>query len=422
MKVVHSPSPVSKEASVTQVSEVRVPQVGTPASMRELNQRIVLTRLRSGGAATRPQLAKDTGLSKPTVGQALLELEQSRLVRTIGRTSAGLGRSAILYESNPSAGHVMGIDIGRARIRVAVADLAGTVVARLDEPNRCATARALVKTVNQLAHKTVRDAGLDLEDMVAKVVGSPGVPDPRGRILHYAPNLPDWGKKGLLDELEAALGVGLVVENDANLAAVGEHARGAAKGVSSFVCVVIGTGIGMGIVLEGRLYRGAHGAAGEVGYLPYGWNGDENGAAVKKTPSARGLMEAAAAGDSVLKMAKSENLRDAQSALDVFVMARNGDARARRIVTEEAARLAYLVASVSAVLDPELVVLSGGIGKSADLLAGPMDKALRGLTPLVPRIVASELGEDAVLTGAISIGLRSAEDIVFDRRNDAIAD
>jgi len=389
--------------------------------MRELNQRIVLSRLRTSGAATRPQLAKDTGLSKPTVGQALLELEQSRLVRAVGRTSAGLGRSAILYESNPAAGHVLGIDIGRARIRVAVADLAGTQVARIDEPNRCATARALVKTVHQLANRVVEEAGLDLNDMVAKVVGSPGVPDRRGRILHYAPNLPDWERKGLLDELEAALGAGLVVENDANLSAVAEHARGAAKNVSSFVCVHVGTGIGMGIVINGRLYRGAHGAAGEVGYLPYGWPSG-GPAGEKKSPSPRGLMEAAAAGDSVVKLAKNDGIRNIQSAHEVFQLAREGDGRARRIVAEEATRLAFLVASVSAVLDPELVVLSGGIGKSADVLAGPMDQALRGITPLVPKVVAGQLGEDAVLTGAISIALSSSEDIVFDRRNEPMAE
>jgi len=349
-------------------------------------------------------------------------------VRAIGRTSAGLGRSAILYESNPAAAHVLGIDIGRARIRVAVADLAGTVVARIDEPNRCSTARALMKTVHQFAKKAVQDASLELEDMVAKVVGTPGVPDRHGRILHYAPNLPDWGRKGLLDELEATLGPGLVVENDANLAAVGEHARGAAKNASSFVCVVVGTGIGMGIVINGRLYRGAHGAAGEVGYLPYGWplydvKARERSSRERKAiPSPRGLMEAVAAADSVVKMAEADGVRDAETAEDVFRLARQGNAGARRIVAEEAARLAFLVASVSAVLDPELVVLSGGIGKSADLLAGPMDQALRAITPLVPKVVPGELGEDAVLTGAISIALSSAEDIVFDRRNEATAE
>src|SRR5262245_18083248 len=115
--------------------------------MRELTQRAVLKRLRAQGLATRPNIAKDTGLSKPTVGQSLLDLEQHALVRTVGRTFAGPGRSAVVYEANPAAGHVLGIDIGRELVRIAIADLSGEVVAKLDERNRSRSANALVRTV-----------------------------------------------------------------------------------------------------------------------------------------------------------------------------------------------------------------------------------------------------------------------------------
>ena len=382
--------------------------MGTPAGMRVLNQRAVLDRLRAGGPATRPQIAKDTGLSKPTVGQALLDLEQHGLVRPIGRTTAGPGRSAMLYEPNPAAGHVLGVDIGRQRIRVAVADLAGSVIARVDERNRCRSATALVRTVRELAERTVADAGLSPADLVVKVVGTPGVPDPRDRTLHHAPNLPGWERPGLLDDLEAALGPGLVVENDANLAAVGEQAYGVARDAEVFVCVTVGTGIGMGIVVDGRLFRGAHGAAGEVGYLPHPGQSEEDG-------RQRGQAEAAAAAESVVALAKQRGL-PARSAREVFAAARDGDERALAAVRDEAERLAFVVASVVAVIDPGLVVLGGGIGSNTDLLQEPLESALRRMTPLVPRIVAGELGDGAVLSGAIAIGLRSARELVFDRR------
>src|SRR5919198_3177659 len=152
--------------------------VGTPASMRELNQRMVLELLRDGGPATRPRIAADTGLSKPTVGQALLDLEQHGLVRTAGRTVAGPGRSAVVYEVNPAAGHVLGIDIGRGLIRTAVADLSGTVVARLDQPNEATSAGALLRTVRDCAEDAVAEAGLLLPDLVTTGVSTPGVPDP----------------------------------------------------------------------------------------------------------------------------------------------------------------------------------------------------------------------------------------------------
>lgn len=202
-----------------------------------------------------------------------------------------------------------------------------------------------------------------------------------------------------------------MVENDANLAALGEYRSGAARGVGTFVCLMIGTGIGMGIVVDGTLFRGAHGAAGEVGYLPYGWPADDS----RVTPR-QGMLEAAAAARSVVEVAAANGLTAARSAKDVFALARDGDERAVHAVHAEAERLAFVVASVSAVIDPELVVLGGGVGSAnTDLLREPMERLLNRTTPLVPRIAAAELGAGAVLAGAVATGLRTARDVVFDR-------
>ena len=372
--------------------------------MRVLNQRAVLDRLRRLGAATRPQIAKDTGLSKPTVGQALLDLERHDLVRPTGRTTAGPGRSAVVYEPNPAAGYVLGIDIGRERIRAAVADLGGSVVARVDERNRSRSAASLVRTVTELASRTVADAGIALADVVVKVIGSPGVIDQRSRVVRHAPNLPGWESAGVLDGLESALGPVVVVENDANLAALGEHVYGAAGGARVFVCATIGTGVGMGIVVDGRLFRGAHGAAGEVGFLPFGKSASD---------VQRGQFEEAAAAGSVVALARERGL-SARSAREVFDLARSGDAQAVEVVRVEAERLAFLVASVAAVIDPELVVLGGGVGSNVDLLLAPLEAALRTTTPLAPRLVAGALGDGAVLSGAIAMGLEAARELVFE--------
>ncbi|WP_410675083.1 ROK family protein [Amycolatopsis sp. cmx-4-68] len=381
--------------------------------MRALNQRAVLDRLRTHGEATRPQIAAGTGLSKPTVGQALLDLEQHGLVRTTGRSLAGPGRAAVVYQAAPDAGHVVGVDIGRRAIRIAVADLEGSIVARLDEPNRCRSASALVRTVSESVERAVSSAGLAPHDVVSTVVGTPGVPDPATGTVHRAPNLPGWERRGLLHELVAALavaGADVVVENDANLCAVGEHALGAALGVDVLVCLTVGTGIGMGLLVDGRLFRGAHGAAGEIADLPFGPL--PAGAAAHRP----GPMETAAAGQAVLEAARAAGLPKVRSAKDVFRLARSGDATALRVVAEEAEKLAYVVSAVTAVLDPRLIVLGGGIGGNADLLAEPMRRALAATVPSVPEIVAGQLGEDAVLAGAIATALGTARDLVFDRR------
>jgi predicted NBD/HSP70 family sugar kinase len=206
-----------------------------------------------------------------------------------------------------------------------------------------------------------------------------------------------------------ANGSRVIVENDANLCAVGEHAHGAARGIDVVACLTVGTGIGMGILVGGRLFRGAHGAAGEIADLPYG-----------RVPSGvashrPGPVEVVAAGDAVVSAARDAGL-DLPTAKAVFDAARDGDARAMRVVADEAVKLARVVAVITAVLDPGLIVLAGGIGRNVDLLAEPMRDELADAIPLVPHIVGGELGDDAVLVGAIATAMGTAWDLVFDRR------
>ena len=389
------------------------PQAGTPASMRALNQRLVLDRLRGQGGATRPQIANDTGLSKPTVGQALLDLEQHGLARAIGRSASGPGRAAVIYQTAPDAGHIVGVDIGRRVVRVAVADLDGAVVARVDQPNRSRSGTMLQRTACESVERAIADAGVKPDDIVVTVVGTPGIPDATTGTVHRSPNLPGWERRGLLGELVEALGASgseVMVENDANLCVVGEHARGAAQGVDVVACLTVGTGIGMGLLLNGKLFRGAHGAAGEIADLPF----DRVPPGVARHRP--GPVETAAAAEAVVDAANEAGLSGVHSAKAVFDLARKGDELALRVVAEEAAKLAHVVSIVTAVLDPGLIVLTGGIGRNADLLAEPICRELAETIPVVPDIVGGQLGEDAVLVGAIATAMDTAWDLVFDRR------
>ena len=327
------------------------PQAGTPASMRALNQRLVLDRLRGHGEATRPQIAGDTGLSKPTVGQALLDLEQHGLVRAIGRSSARPGRAAVIYRTAPDAGHIVGVDVGRRVIHVAVADLEGAIVARLEQPNRSRSGAMLLRTTRESVERAIAEAGLAPRDIVVTVLGTPGIPDVASGTVHRAPNLPGWERRGLLHELVSTLGADgseVIVENDANLCAVGEHALGAARGVDVIACLTVGTGIGMGILVNGKLFRGAHGAAGEIADLPY----DRVPAGV--TAHRPGPVEIVAAAQAVVSAAHGAGLSRVHTAKAVFDMAREGDELALQVVAEEALKLAHVVSVVTAVLDPGL--------------------------------------------------------------------
>src|SRR3954469_4534669 len=381
----------------------------TPALLRTLNQGALMQRLRDDGPLSRAQLARDTGLSKPTVSQALAELEAAGLVRAVGPAAPSRGRTALLYEPDPTAGYVVGIDIGRAWTRIAVADLTGTILARSDTPNRARTAAAVVRSVAREARATVQRAGIGWRRVVHTVVGSPGVFDPATGRLWHAPNLPDWSKPGLADELRAALSPSTAIDNDANLAAVGERDFGRGQEARTFVYLELGTGLGVGIVIDGELYRGARGAAGEVGYIPWPVDGGV-------ARSERGRLEEATSAAAVVTAAREAGMGGELTAKDVFDAARKGNAKGVHAVDVEADRIALLLATIGAVVDPEFIVLGGGIGGSADLLRPRVEARLTELTPLETRVEESELGQDAIVLGAIATALETARDLVFAER------
>ncbi|MGA5820252.1 ROK family protein [Kitasatospora sp. NPDC094028] len=378
--------------------------------LRSNNEWLLLELLRTGGGSSRAQLARDTGLSKPTVSAALAELERAGLVRAAGRVAPERGRTAVLYEVDPTAGYVLGVDVGRARLRVAVADLAGAVVARRDVANRGRSADAVVDAVVEAAHGATAEAGLTAADIVHAVIGTPGVWDERRRGVRYATSLPGWGRPGLFDRIGAGLGTAVTVANDANLAALGEYTLGAGRGSRMFAYLLVGTGLGVGVVKDGELLLGAHGGLGEIGLVPLPGRPGEPVATIEQEAAADAVVRAA------LDFGLDPGPAGRVTAAQVFERARAGDGAALRAVRQEAERLAYAVAVLAAVLDPDLVVLGGGLGTSADLLLEPLERALHRLAPMRPTLAPSLLGEDAVLLGAVATALDTARAEVFERR------
>jgi predicted NBD/HSP70 family sugar kinase len=197
------------------------------------------------------------------------------------------------------------------------------------------------------------------------------------------------------------------VANDANLAALGEQSSGWGASFGNFVYLMVGTGLGMGLIVNGRLQVGIRGAAGEVAYLPFG---DEAASRPPISGSRWGSFEERVSARGVVEAAVDLGMSPRLSARQVFDAARRGVTPARAVVDHEAERLALVIAAVAAVLDPEAVVLGGGIGSELDLLREPLEARLQQLTPFRPRIVVSELGDDAVLLGAIASALELVRD------------
>lgn len=384
--------------------------VGTPSLLRAINERTVLDVIRDRGPVSRAQISRVSGLSKPTVSQALAALESARLVREAGRSSGGKGPSAVLYELNSRAGWVVGIDVGRAWVRAALADLTGEIVARRDERARVRSSQTLISQLGEIAHALADEAGLRWRQVTFATIGSPGVFHPELGQVALAHSLPGWGRQGLVEAVQRELGTKISFENDVNLAALGEQWRGLGKGVDHFVVVHVGTGVGVGLVLGGELYRGSSGAAGEIGYLPLVGTDPHDPESRR-----RGALDAIAGASGVVADARRQGMRAPLTAKKVFIAARRGDPVAARVVAEDAKRIALAVAAVVSVVDPELVILGGGIGANGDLLLEPVERELAALSPFRPRIEVSALREEATLNGAVWMALQAAQDRLFDR-------
>jgi predicted NBD/HSP70 family sugar kinase len=358
-----------------------------PRLIRTLNEQLLLERMRGNGPVSRAELASVSGLSKPTVGLALASLERAALVQPAGRRAGSRGRSALLYEIRRDAGFVLGLDVGRQFVRGAVADLGGTIRARESRPARSSSGVARVRELASLAEELLRGAGADGNGaLLQAVVGSPGIVEPDGRALRLAPNLPGWERPAVLRDLRRLLGSETTIENDVDAAAVAERDHGHGRDVSTFAFVSVGTGIGMGLILDGKLHRGAHGAAGEIAFLPL----------------ADGALESAVSSSAVVRAARESGAR-LRSARSVFAAAAAGDRRAREIVAAEATIVAHALAAIVAVADPELIVLGGGIGRAPGF-ADDVARELARLAPVVPDVRPSALGEDAVVDGCLAVG------------------
>jgi predicted NBD/HSP70 family sugar kinase len=374
-------------------------QAARPQLIRALNEQLLLGHIRQLGPCSRAELARLSGLSKPTVSLALANLERLGLIRIAGQRTGVPGRSARLFEISPDAGFVLGLDIGHDYLRGALADLAGEIRAKDSARTTAASVRGRVTELIRLADKLCADAGVARAGITQTVIGSPGVYDPRRGAMALTGGLSGLSRPAVLTGLREAFGDGLVIENDADAAALAERANGHGREFGSFAFVWIGTGIGLGLVLDGRLHRGAHGVAGEIAYMPISEGEGADEADARK----RGALEAAGSASAVVRAARRAGMRGPVSARSVFAAAARGDERAAAVVAAEARLVAKAISAVVTVVDPELVVLGGGIGQAPGFAAA-VTAELRGLAPVLPEVRVSALGTDAVVHGCLASG------------------
>ncbi len=398
-----------------------------PQLIRALNEQLLLEHIRASGPCSRADLARVSGLSKPTVSLALANIERAGLVQLAGQRTGVPGRSALLYEIRPEAGFVLGLDIGLKYLHGAVADLAGVVRARLSLPVTAMSVADRVTELVRLADEVCAQAGIERTAVTQTVVGSPGIYDPNRNVMALTGGLPDWDRPEALTRLREAFGPSLAIENDVDAAALAERAHGHGRDVDDFAFVHVGTGIGMGVVLGGRLHRGAHGVAGEIAFMPLGGAGLDPGPSPGPSPSPapgpahsagggppddrvdpeetrrRGILETVAAADGIVRAAVRAGVPGPLTARTVFEAAAGGDERAAAVVAREVRLVASAICCVITVLDPALIVLGGGVGQAPGF-AEAVTKELSALAPVLPEVRVSALGTDVVVDGCLAEG------------------
>ena len=386
-------------------SAQRTPAI--PPLLKDLNERTVLDTIRGGAPISRAEISRRAGISKPTVSLALLSLLEAGLVRETDPDPGRPTYGATFFEVVPEAGLVLGLDLGARFLRGAICDLRGDIRARQDVELDGADAEAAIESIAALRLSLAEASGLPTDRIDGAVVGVPGVVDADTGRLALATNVPGLEGRDWVGDLNSRLELPVTVENDINLAAVGERWRGMARGVEDFVFLSVVTGLGAGLVLQGELHRGRNGAAGEVDLVAAGRDEDIDPCASAVSGLAARL---------ATENGRQTTLAPPFEVRGIFAAARDGDPVARSVVEEEARRIALHIAPIAAVTDIALVVLGGGIGVNADLLLDPIRGLLGRWLPYPPRVEVSSLGDAAVLTGALAVGLRSAVDNVFANR------
>ena len=385
--------------------------------VRVLNEQTVLETILHNGEVSRPMIARKTGLSLPTVVSLVDALESIGLVREEGMASGGVGRPATLYSVDPRAGYVFAVHLGGSKLRAGITDLIGEVLAERVEPTASASSDTIMAQLARLYRELLEESGFDVKRVGAACVGVPGVWDPETDRINAAFNLPQLNDLLLQETIQGTLGLPVIIENDVNLAAIGESWKGRAREYDTFVSFFVGTGIGLGIVIDGEVYRGRRGAAGEIGLLPIGPDPFD--------PSLRthGPLEIAASEPGFKKrlrqaLAGAPSILAADADIAQIIEAHaEGDAVARAVLEEEARTLAVGVAAVVAVLDPAIVILGGRVGAHAQL-AQLVHTYATQLVPWMPPVEASSLGDRATFYGAVAIGLQAArENILVEKRS-----
>jgi predicted NBD/HSP70 family sugar kinase len=378
---------------------------GSLAWLRDRNRRRVVGVLRQQGRTSQAEIARATGLSRTTVSTLVAELKGSGLVTEVGDRSHDSrgGRPGVQLVLQDTSKAVIGIDFGHSHVQVAVADLAHQVLAEricdLDVNHQAA--EALYVSTRMVA-EVLDEAGVARRNVVGAGIGIPGPVDRAQGTAGSATILPGWIGVRIAAEMEERLGMPVDIENDANLGALAELTWGAGRDCSNFAYIKAATGIGAGIVVDGRLLRGSSGTAGEIGHTTL----DEGGALCYC--GNRGCLETLASGPAIIRLVGNSH-GEGLTLAGVMALASDGDLRCRRAISDAGREIGVAVAGLCNLINPERVVVGGLLSRAGELLLQPIRDSISryAVQAAAERVtvVRAVFVERAELLGSLALAL-----------------
>lgn len=379
---------------------------GSQTSLHRANLERVVRAVRMAGSLTQAEIARTTGLSAATVSNIVRELKDGGTVE-VTPTSAG-GRRARSVSLSGDAGIVIGVDFGHTHLRVAVGNLAHQVLAEESEPlDVDASSAEGFGRAEVLVKRLIEATGISPDKVVGVGLGVPGPIDVESGTLGSTAILPGWTGINPSEELSARLGVPVYVDNDANLGALGELVWGAGRGVKDLAYIKVASGVGAGLVIEGQIYRGPGGTAGEIGHITL----DESGPVCRC--GNRGCLETFAAARYVLPLLQPSHGTELTMER-VVQLAREGDPGCRRVVADVGRHIGSGVANLCNLLNPSRVVLGGDLAEAGELVLAPIRESVsRYAIPSAARqlsVAPGALGGRAEVLGALALVLSEMGD------------
>jgi predicted NBD/HSP70 family sugar kinase len=380
-------------------------EASQPRVARQLSQRAVFEGLLHKGPISRADLAKFTGLSKQTISEVVDEFERRQWARPVGRTSGNIGRTAVLYELCADSAYVVGVDLGGTKATAAIADMSCATLSETTEPTDPRGGEATLDQIARLVARLAREANTHPSRVLCTAIGAPGVVNRKTGAIELAPNIAGLDTLDVGATLREKIGGHVLVENDVNLALLGEIWQGCAREAGHVAFLAFGTGVGLGLAANGRLIRGENGAAGEIGYLPIGADAfapeTRSQGALEYEIGAQGVMRRYRAAGGV-----ADNVRD------VFARLSAGEAIAERVIDDTARTAALGLAAVAALFDPQLIVVGGSIGGRPEFLQ-KISGYVSACSPRSVEIRASALQNRAGVVGALAVALNWLHEDLF---------